>query len=239
MSKRRKLCIVLPCFFAVGLMLVLIPGREPQYQGRSLSAWLNDIENDPSGHDSAMAHVAIGIFGTDALPELRRRIRFRPTAWRTRLIQWKNKLPTRIRDSEVVRRLDYNQDFARQLIALNLLDDLGAAAAPAIPDVAKLVTDRGNGLQSGHSLTALATLARLGPLAVPALTNLLADFTQKPCFIWASTSGQPGKSLDYRIFMIGGLREIGAAAAPAIPALLETMKSTNVEIALESVTAVG
>jgi HEAT repeat protein len=102
-----------------------------------------------------------------------------------------------------------------------------------------VVTNRGNGYQSHHSLAALLTLTRLGPPAVPALTNLLADFTQQPSFIGASTGGGPEKRLDYRIFMIGGLRDIGAEAAAAIPALLETMKSTNAEIVLESVTAVG
>jgi HEAT repeat protein len=160
-------------------------------------------------------------------------------AWRTRLIQLKNKLPAKLRNTETARRLDYDRDYARQLEALYLLEALGAGAAPAVPDVAMVVTNRGNGYQSHHSLAALLTLTRLGPPAVPALTNLLADFTQQPSFIGASTGGGPEKRLDYRIFMIGGLRDIGAEAAAAIPALLETMKSTNAEIVLESVTAVG
>ncbi len=70
--KQRKRIIWLACFaFGATLFGMLLPSREPRYQGRSLSDWLFQAEqsnNKPAEFEAA--RKAVLSIGTNAIPFL-------------------------------------------------------------------------------------------------------------------------------------------------------------------------
>ena len=67
-NKRRKLiAVVLLSLVALVVYVLVLPGRQPAWQGRTLSAWLRDFDADKP-EVRASATDAIRLTGTNALP---------------------------------------------------------------------------------------------------------------------------------------------------------------------------
>ena len=128
--------IVAGVLLAIGLGFLihaLTADKEPVYQGKRLSAWLND-SYEPSYLNTQLdpaAVKAVQAIGTNALPYLLKMIKTRDSQLKLRLViklQWyvRIHIPTHLRDRQK---------------AMFGFQALGEAAKPAYPAVVKLVLD--------------------------------------------------------------------------------------------------
>ncbi len=166
---KKWLCI------GVALLLLALLGwsaklffrvREPEYQGKKLSAWLRDVET-ATGNNSNQWRAAVGAvraIGTNSLPALLAMLSADDPRWRVRTVSW-------FQDT-----LDLNleatlasTDRRRGLLGFQLL---GRTASPAIPELAALLTNAGP-VAADFAFLALAEIH--DPATVPALLGALTN----------------------------------------------------------------
>lgn len=159
---------------------------EPKFEGHTLTYYMQHWYSDEyGGHVNAQTMAALHAMGTNALPYL---------------VKW-IATPT-----ESVRQTDY---ASRALGAFRIL---GPTAAPAIPDLIKLVGPNRN--------RAAEALARIGPAAIPALTNKLLESALAANT--ASRNARGGRRFGdlAQIQIVQALMVMDEDARPAIPALI-------------------
>jgi HEAT repeat protein len=141
--------------------------REPEYQGRRLSAWLRDlIAPDPALH--LPARQAILALGTNALPALERHLQARDS-WLGQLVTTaQGRLPYRLWVAAMQATRARNA-LERRWQAAVALNALGPAAAPALPALARALEDP----EPRVVTNAAEALGQIGPPAWPALTRAL------------------------------------------------------------------
>ena len=162
--KKLWLTVGLIAFLSGLLVIVLVVNprgpREPEYHGRKLTRWLDDLD-DHSPIKQTNAIVAIRQMGTNAVPFLVQMLRARDSRFRTRCIDL----------LERQHWIDFHFHYAYQKhsIAFLALAYLGPDAKAAIPDVA-------GSLKTGQDgLMAPLVLSRIGRPAVPALEDALTS----------------------------------------------------------------
>lgn len=213
MNKRLRLAFVflLVTVLAIASWLTF-HSREPVYQGKKLSAWLEDFSqqfnpDEYSDEEADRARVAkateaLRHIGTNALPHLLVLIRDRP-------------LPSPLHDkinellekqSFVSIRLPERKDLSWQ--ACEAFSVLGDGAKPAIPELEKL-------LMSEHTAHLASYCLRVvGADAVPALLHGLANTNPQVQSVSLQTLG-----------------EIGPAAHDAIPRVLQIAQAPGARLA--------
>jgi len=150
----------------IALVLAILSGTgEPEYEGRKLTQWLEDMRRPSSASPSASllartnAMIAIQHMGTNAIPYLVGMLHAKDSRLKTK---WMDLLSRQ-------RWFDFHFhfDFERRGDGLRGLGVLGPAARAAIPDVAKLLDDRNFAQQAAY------TLHQIGPEAAPVLSQAL------------------------------------------------------------------
>src|SRR5262245_35579097 len=137
--RRRKLLIVLTVFAAIIAIIVALIPREPKYQGRTLSEWIQDsaprLSPEP---ETTRAIEAVRHIGTNGLPSLLEWLNHKePPAWKLKLLAACAKLPLWFQDRVVSHfRVDRSYQVRRRL-ALDGFLILGPQASPAVPDLLK------------------------------------------------------------------------------------------------------
>ena len=77
MAKRRKRVILLACgVLALGLLWQVLRDREPSYQGRTLSEWVEQVGPAYLWNDSDEEVKAVRAIGTNAIPTILKWIRY-------------------------------------------------------------------------------------------------------------------------------------------------------------------
>ena len=164
MKKRRAIALVVPAtVFAVSLFLFLSRAHEPVYQGKPLSAWLeNYLGGDgqmATPENERAADLAVRQIGTNALPLLVEMMGAKDSRLKSKLIE----LAAKQRWMKI-QTIPAGLLRARAIMAFRAL---GVTAIPAIPDLARLLND-------GDIADAVATaLSEIGTDAIPVLTNAL------------------------------------------------------------------
>lgn len=174
--------------------------REPEYQGRPLSAWLRDLTS-PNPAVSQPARQAVLALGTNALPALERHLRARDS-W---LGQWvtgvQGRLPHRlwVQAMQVTRARNARERRWQAAVALSVL---GPAAAPALPALLRALEDP----EPRVATNAAEALHLIGAPAWPGLVGAL-------------------RSTNEHTFNVAGhaLRRAGAALSNQAPALVEVL----------------
>jgi HEAT repeat protein len=135
--------------------------REPEYEGRKLTQWLEDLRHSPSGSPFARTNAIIAIrhMGTNAVPYLLTMLHARDSRLKTKCMDLLSR--QRLVD------FHFRYDFERRDDALRGLGALGSDARAAIPEVAKLMNDRLLAQMAAY------TLHQIGADAVPALNQAL------------------------------------------------------------------
>jgi len=128
--------------------------RRQSWQGRPLSSWLKEFDND---HQSA-AH-AIRQIGATALPYLCDELRAQDPAWKLQLVAF-------ARRQRLV-QIRFTPDAQRRERAVQACRALGPLARPAIPALGEAL-GRGSG-------SAVQVLESFGPDAIPALAKALTN----------------------------------------------------------------
>jgi hypothetical protein len=245
--RRRRYIVVGILLLAGALAFVLFSGpAEPSYDGRSLSEWLEYRDQLVSPHDGncvmdgkcrpndwlsyrnelftdeiseteaqsqeAVFTNAIAHIGTKAIPFLVKCIQFEEKPWQTAILAFiEAKCPNWSITCEFqIWRARHNQ---HRLTASYALAALGSRAESAIPELVRWL-DRPSYVFAADALAGIGE--KSAPALVAALTNAAA-YEQ----------------------IVFSLEILGTNAHPAIPLLVQNLKSTNTPLAERSVMMLG
>ncbi len=157
--------------------------REPVYQGRQLSEWL-ELHNSANPTEQMAAEAALAQMGESVVPALMRIAQLRDS----RLKDWVQKLA----DRQSVVEIDFTPAFVRRARAERALCTLGPAAHRAVPQLIEMLRAGREGVNAG------AILAEIGPPAVQPLMGIIHALTNKSARVsaisalgWLGTNAQP------------------------------------------------
>ena len=215
MTKRRTILIHLACgVLAVALYAILSGPREPSYQGRSLSQWLEVWSNtDKADPTNQMVREAMDAIGAKAIPSL--------LAWlsceETPLKKKVNDIAIRIGEP-----FGWGPMFSdnRQMCAQVGFLHLGPQGRTAIPELVRLLNNPRATQTANAAAYALACVGTEG--TIPPLLSVLTN-PQHPAHSLAPM----------RISLMG------TNALPLIPALVQCLQETNAETAAFAATTLG
>jgi hypothetical protein len=144
--------------------------NEPQYQGRSLSAWLQLTSLLSDESDSSGVRRAVLEIGTNAIPCLLKWIRAEPAPWQKMA---RSKLPGFVFQSSFGRsHLNWYEEAGMMRVrALHGFWALGTNAATAVPELKSILLDR------AHLVDARASLVGLAFIGAPAFPTLAGAFS--------------------------------------------------------------
>jgi HEAT repeat protein len=216
MGKRQHLqsALVVVSFLAGLAWLVLRP-QEPVCQGKPLTRWLlENLDRNVSEEQWKNSHsgTAIRALGTNALPTLIRLASTRDSTW-----------------TSIVGELARMKEFAflhlpwqqgKHGAAAWALKMLGPAAAPAVPALVRLLSDR----DAEVRLTAARCLAGIGSVGQDAVPALLRVFV--------ASNGTNWDDIALRSATANALGEMGPSARLAIPQLAAASEEPEIALAL-------
>src|SRR2546423_743458 len=134
MPKRRIYLIVIAVGVFVGLGVAFIPSREPSYEGKRLSEWVEELDRTDSVTREREAVEAIRHIGTNALPYLVKWIRYDRPPWKRKLYRVINSSLENVNPTWQIE--DNKRDRAG--CAMVAFAALGPTAEPAIPQLVLL-----------------------------------------------------------------------------------------------------
>ena len=161
-SRRKKICVAVTAVVIVGLGIWQLARQENNfiYEGKRLSVWFDGLMSRQSPERSA-AEKAFKDLGPKAVPFLIDRLKERDSDLKHRYTQFYNSKiltgPKWLRAC-VPEPKGHNAEFRRYLAA-GMLGKMGAAAAPAIPNLAKMLANesRMDIIVAGQTLIAIGT----------------------------------------------------------------------------------
>src|SRR6266536_4295309 len=175
MKRRRVMLIVAGVLVAVVVAILVWPGeREPVYQGKRLSEWLELYLNTGKSREPS---VAVRHIGTNAVPWLLEWLEHNDLPnWKLGFLGSAEKLPRAVRDSSVFRKaIRFVIKRPSNVAAINGFEILGTDARSAIPALTRMMNDSMN---RGRAVRATLALVMIGKDAIPALLGALTDVTQ-------------------------------------------------------------
>ncbi|MGZ4987837.1 MAG: HEAT repeat domain-containing protein [Limisphaerales bacterium] len=239
----RKLTIL--CIFAFigalgGLSWFLLVPHEPGYDGKPLSAWLDEWnryilawdQKSPDRPKRDRAQAALRQIGTNAIPTLLKMAGRKDPAWKKTLIAIANK--------QSLVRLRFQPPHYYHSKAANGFGALGPAAQPAIPALIGLLRDEDRDVRA----CAAFCLHEFGPSAsnaVPALVEalnkegngwgmvlinsmlalrMIHSDSELVVPVLREYLDGPRKQWNYSTAAMGALWAYGAKAKSAVPAIL-------------------
>jgi HEAT repeats len=169
----RKLLIVLAVFAAIIAIIVALIPREPKFEGRTLSEWIKDSAPKRSPDpETTRAVEAVRHIGTNGLPWLLKWISAtEPPAWKVKLNTASARLPQWIRLRVLPRLLGLNSYNYYRRLALDGFLILGPDAAPAVPQLLRIVAKSPKGASPASGVLDGFERATVLPHALSALTN--------------------------------------------------------------------
>jgi hypothetical protein len=169
-NKRLKL-ILSGCVVSTILVFLAWPReREPEYNGVSLSAWLNGFEKlnreTPAAkfEDICKSASAVRHIGTNALPFFIRWIQYDEPVWRRSIYGVAWKLPPTLLYSRAGRRLLADSARDRANRAVYGFAFLGTNATPALPELSRLVKKPSKGARQYRAELAIEVIAANIPI---------------------------------------------------------------------------
>jgi len=209
--------------------------REPVYQGRGLSYWLDGPHREKRGYLDDRARQAIRHMGTNALPVLYKRLRAQDSPLKQRVMQWAQKqavIPFRFRSVE-----------QRRSEAIWGYEALGPLASAQVPSLSATLTNDPSPRVRMAAAWALAHIRPEARMAAPALFRAAQDTDYRvrgPAFL-ALGRIRPDPELAVPLLVAGlddplptvranaanALRSYGPQAKAAVPTLLRMLSTNN------------
>ena len=156
-KRRRILLILAGMIIAAVLVMVLWPAeKEPEYQGKKLSAWIiaySPLQDTNSPSANALRHI-----GTNALPLLVKWVGFERPAWRTRLLAAYGKLPVPLQNNTAKEWLNQYAKETRAWAATSAFRVMGPDTLSAIPSLAPYLNEPRMSVRRERSLIALVNI---------------------------------------------------------------------------------
>lgn len=247
-NKRRRIVLIL--FLGVTMLALvawlLFRSTEPEYQGKTLSRWLWELEISPDTVSLSWREsvLAIRAMGPEAVPTLLTMLQAEDSAWKIKTVNW----------AQETLGLDFEDSLAevKRRRAVAGFRVLGHAAEPAIPQLAALVSDADFATAS----SALSALAEIGgtntiPPLLAALTNVNPQVSVPaaamlgslrsggraavPVLVKALTDGDSG----VRASAARALGEIALDPDRSVPALTQALSDTNGMVRFSAAIALG
>jgi hypothetical protein len=234
---------------ATGLVAVIIGvlcgfvlwPHEPSYEGHTLSWWLEQrrtatkISTFPPQDDPGT--VAVRQIGTNALPTLLRLIRTRDSPFKQFVMKWSAK--------QSLIKFHFVPLEERRFQATSGYEVLGTLARSHIPALSEILTNHPVPGARAQAASALGFIGRDDAnLAAPALIKATKDKQDwvRNNSLWASSRILPDPQLTIPVLIAGlddsysiarenaaiGLRQYGAQATSAVPALVRTLEINRV-----------
>lgn len=217
MRRRRTLLFLIAAVACVGAIgAILLRPREPSYNGRKLSAWVEEywsgtgIQQYPSRTPHPEADAAVRHIGTNAIPWMLKWLDYEFSPWKTKSLNWINRRVARINSSWELR----DHDLVRHACVPNAFLALGPMGTGAVDELARLANGTGPQAQS----CAVLVLGGLGQPAVPVLVGVLTnEQNQARRPLLAVAARQLGRTC----------ASDPETALPAVPVLLKLLNSSN------------
>jgi HEAT repeat protein len=195
--------------------------REPKYRGKTLSEWVRLNGRSNLGFNTEEnPQEALRHFGTNALPYLVRAIQYQRPAWKAKFWALLRRIPM---PKAQRRKLSIAAigDMMRANDAQTAFQALGPIAAPAVPQLYRIMFASSN---EQVSATAMHCLAAIGPAGLPVLRQALTNFAATATF---------------RENAVQAVSEMDTNALPLVPTLLAWLHQTNHEIAYVAIMVLG
>ncbi len=216
-------------------MLQLLRPREPMYQGKALSVWLEILGTQGRRYEEYLeAKNAIEVIGTNALPQIVAMLSAEDSVFKLKLIT--------LARSQGVIRIDFRPAWQKHRQAVFALDALGPAATPAIPQLIE-VLNTGNTDARRLTVRLLGSMRAREELVMPALANALGDSDfyvrqaaieslirncERPDIAVPALVARLDCTSIYEFeALTSALKEFGSSARPAIPMLMARLQDRN------------
>jgi len=190
---------------------------EPEYQGKSLDAWLRDLRNPATRDDAA---TALCKMNPSPAPFLLERMRAEDSA----SIDFASSLPPSARGWKSA-----NDERGGAVLGLVVL---GPRAQAVIPELARMINDPDSRLSD----SALRILVAIGTNSAPVLIEALKN-TPHPKF--AASRRDLVMEESRRADLVNAVRAMGSSARPALPIFLQDLNETNNRTRNSAVLALG
>jgi len=201
-TRKRWIYLIGAIVVTAGVLAVIFrPEREPEYGGKKLSEWVEQLQESTGRSEmkaGKQAAEAIQLIGTNGLPYLLSWIRYEQAAWKKNLHATVNRMIRHAPPSWYLR----DKRLILRGGAFSAIGVLGTNASTAIPDLAVMMNDPNGDRRS----VALITLTCLGKAAVPTLVSALADSHNR-----------------VRPVICMQIARMGADARPAVPELVRLL----------------
>jgi HEAT repeat protein len=235
---------------AGSLLLYRWLAAEPVYEGRPLSAWLDELQRGSTIQARQHAAEVLKDMGPEGLPYLSGHLTKPPTPMQRAARAMSSYVPNRLK--EPLRRFyDPSENYSRKLAALEALRRMGANGAASVPAIEKVLRQPNVALSSAAAMT----LSELGTNSLPVLIAALDDpdfnVRSPACYALATftTNAAPAVPRLARIARdeIGPMNSmafyvLSRVGNAAVPSLMELAASTNAAIrshALSALTGIG
>ena len=244
MITRQRFLILIGCLAIAGLVGLFFLPREPRFQGRRLSSWLEDYGQGQQKNQQV--NEAVRQIGTESLPWLLRMLKSKDSTLKLKVVNAVTKLG--------FKRIRFIPAEEWRKRAAWAVMSLGEKAKPALPDLVNLF---------GNTQTvvwATAAVSGLGWDAVPVLCGQMTNPDDQVRSIVSSAilklCLQPGAK-DHRVEVIplllrnlsdakynirsdaaGALGAI-AESSTAVPSLMVNLRDTNVYVCAMTAQALG
>jgi HEAT repeat protein len=238
MRKRVHIVLAVLLVAVAGVIAWLgLRQREPVYQGKRLSVWLQGYE---FGVEAPEIDAAVRKVGTNAIPYLLPMLRAKD---HPALLKWwafANRHPALARFVEKHPSLDYTRAETRHLRAVRAFEALGDDAKDAVPELIEMYRE---GIAEPTPFGPSSALSAIGPAAESAVPVLLKNLASGDSGMREGAAGTLGgihsraelvvpalqKALNDAASAVGfaaakSLGLYGERARPAVPALLEKLK---------------
>ncbi|MDB6067666.1 MAG: repeat-containing protein [Pedosphaera sp.] len=242
MRKRFRILFALIALAVVGgIVWAVIYSHEPVYQGKGLSAWLEDLDDPHPGPKKDRAEEAVRHIGRDAMPEIIRILKRRDSSLKERSMKWLSE--------HHFFKAAYHPVIESQSRALRACSVLGPQAKAAIPAMVSLVNE------SSHARWLEQALVQAGPDAVApligALTNRDYQVRRDVAYrLWRFPNSGPkvmpvlieclkDKSLEVRVGAVFSMGELKQEPIIAIPALMAMLEDTTPSVRWRACLAIG
>jgi HEAT repeat protein len=250
--KKRLLVLALVTCAGVGLAVWLGPGsaHEPLHNGKPIRYWVDQACSRPNEFE---AQREVRNIGVQAIPCLISKLKYRETWVDRSLLEIRDRLPPPLsRLLPAPSTGPFERSCAAECLAM-----FGPDAKPAVRALAKLVNvNNTNGLDADRAIAALNAIGPEARDALPALRRAMTN--QRPFLqvaaaraVWAihretnlvlhvftnviSASADDGAVACAAL----GLFQLGPAAAPAVPVLLQALRNPKLSAGARANAAVA
>jgi hypothetical protein len=258
--KRIFIVVVLSVLAAIGVVAFWPGEREPEYNGKKLSAWVRPYswrydDDEKTNHlitrERQAANEAIQHMGTNALHWLVRWIAYERPAWKTKMRRIVWKIP-----AQPIRYWCVRDDQLRSA-ARDTFVALGTNAVAVVPELAQVVRTSQSEDSRDAAMWALGDMGRDGyPCLLRALDNQNTSYTAARCILQMSEVGVDVSSAIPRLLLVDRETYKWQTAHPGfehyycvphldrsyqqlIPALTNYLGHTNSDVRAEAAHALG